>query len=261
MKSIFTNLLRIFEYRQLLFALIQLKLTMRYKNSFLGFFWSLLNPISFLLIFIFLKRNVFNFDIPNFPIFVLIGLWIWNFVHSTIIASCTSIFEYQDIVKKIPFPKMILPLATTGACMVDLILALPCIFLWMHIIHLPFLRGLLLIPVALLTLFCFTAGLACIVSIAALKFRDLQHLLEIVFRMLFFMTPIFYSESQLPNQFTWVARINPIYLFIDCFRTLIYMNSWPSLRMVSLITCMGLVTLFAGLIIFSKNESRIYYHL
>lgn len=249
------------QYRRLFMRLVRLKITSKYKGSFLGFFWSLLYPLSFLLIFVFLKSKVFRFNIPNYTIFVITGLWTWSFIHSTIIGSCTAIFEYKDMVQKIPFPKIFLPLSTAAANMAHFMLALPCLYIFMLVTNVPFCKGLILLPFVLILLFCFIAGLACVLSILAVKYRDILHLVEITMRMIFFLTPVFYSISQIPQDCQWIASMNPFHLFISCFRDIIYTNSFIPATKLAVCIALSAASLFLGVILFIKEESKIYYYL
>ena len=261
MKSILNGFRHAWNYRSLFVRFVAIKISAKYKDSALGFAWSLVNPLSFLLVFIFLKSKVFHFNIPNYAIFVLIGLWIWNFIQSSCIDSCMSIFEYSDVVKKIPFPKILHPLSTVASHLIHFILTLPCLYIYMLVIHAPFLKGMILVPFAMILMFCFTAGLACFISIIAVIFRDIRYILEVVFRIVFFLTPVFYSVSQVPDPYRRIISLNPIYFFIDCFRKLIYANELLSVSTMAwgILLCFG--SLILGAVIFIRQEQKINYYL
>jgi ABC-2 type transport system permease protein len=226
----FARAVAVWRYRELLGNLTRKELKVKYKNSVLGFAWSLLNPALYLVVYWFVFQVVLNAGIPDFAIFFLAGLLPWNFFSTALAGGTISIVGNRGLVSKVWFPREILPLASIGAAMVhfflqSLVLALTLV-LFRHAPSAEF--ALLLVP-ALLTLLVFLAALAIALSAINVYLRDTQHFLELVLLAWFWITPIVYSfemvKAQL-EQWWWLFLLNPMTDIVLVFQRAIYNRTW-----------------------------------
>ena len=190
----------LFRYRELFRNLFRRELRVKYRGSFLGVAWSLVNPLVlvgvYTLVFSVLWRA---FSIPHYPLFVLSGLLVWIFFQSTLLSASGSLLEHANLVKQVRFPRQLLPLAVVGTNLVTVGVML-AVVLPLNLALVPATRStfwaalLFMLPVVALV-----SGLAIVVASATVVFRDIEHLLATVLLPWFFLTPIFYTFDQLPR--------------------------------------------------------------
>lgn len=211
------RLREIWQYRELLRSLVRKELKVKYKDSILGFAWTLLNPTLRLGVFYFVFQIVFPNGIPLFAIFFLSGLLIWNLFSEGLAAATGSVVGNGALVKKVSFPREILPLAAVGASVVNFFLQL--IVLLVALIgfqHAPSWEFLTLIVPALLVTVMLTASLGILLSALNVQLRDIGHFLEMGLLVWFWATPIVYPASQIFQKLTdngiaeWVYFVNPL---------------------------------------------------
>ena len=215
----------IWEYRELLVNLIRKELKVKYKNSALGFVWSLLNPLLYLVVFYIVFQVILEAGISNFPIFFLAGLLPWNLFGAGLGGGTTAIVSNAGLVGKVWFPREILPLASIGAALVHfalqfLVLAGALVAFWYEPAwsYLP-----LLIP-AMITFLVFVAALAVAFSAINVYARDTQHLLELVMLAWFWLTPIIYPFRQVGSRVGNWALLNPMTSIVITFQRAIWGN-------------------------------------
>jgi ABC-2 type transport system permease protein len=226
---------QVWQYRELLVNLTRKELKVKYKDSFLGFLWSLLNPLLYLVVFSLVFAGLLRSDIPYFAIFLLSGLLVWNLFNTGLSASCGSIVMNASLVQKVWFPREILPLASIGASMVHFCLQL--IVLTMALLafqHSPSWSYLPLVFPALAVLVVWTAAIGLALSAVNVYLRDTQHLLELLLLAWFWMTAIVYPFRLIQVQLgEWakVAFINPVLIIVLTFQQAIY-NPEPGVVML-----------------------------
>lgn len=228
-RSVRQHLVDIWRYRELLRQLVRKELKVKYKNSSLGFLWSLLNPAMMVLIYYMVFAVIFKSGIPKFPIWLLSGLLVWNLFSSALAASTASITANSYLIGKIRFPREILPLASVGAGVVHFFLQgtvlTGALLIFQHGVAWSYIW---LLPFALLTLVLFTASLALFLSAINVYARDTQHLLELVLTAWFYCTPILYPYRFVSDKLVangWPSNlllINPITAVVMAFQRSIY---------------------------------------
>jgi ABC-2 type transport system permease protein len=216
----------VWRYRELLANLTRKELKVKYKNSVLGFAWSLLNPILYLVVYYVVFQVVLGTGIPYFAIFFLSGLLPWNFFSTALAGGTISIVDNRGLVSKVWFPREILPLASIGAAMVHFFLQALVLALTMVVFqYAPSPVFMLLLIPALITLVTFLAALAIALSAVNVYLRDTQHFLELVVLAWFWLTPIVYSfelvREKLDNLW-WLFLANPMTDIVLVFQRAIY---------------------------------------
>lgn len=223
----------LYRYRMLIYNLVLRDLKSRYRNSVLGFVWSLLNPLAMMVVFTVVFSVLMpNNQIDNYPIFLLCGLLPWNFFTATIMTGANSIVANGNLVKKVFFPREVLPLATVLANLVNFLLALVVLFAVLLVFRMPWSPWLFLLPVVILIQTAFSLGIVFLLSTMQVYYRDTLIVLDVVLLAWFFLTPVFYSTNILPATYTLagvelpVSRLmytlNPMASLINMYRDILY---------------------------------------
>ena len=248
------------KYRSLLKNLVVRDVKARYKNSLFGILWSLLNPLGlmvvFTILFTILGRNGGN---RQYPVFILVGIMPWQFFTGALMSGTVSIVGSTPLVKKVYFPRELLPLSSLLSNLVNFLLAFVVLVAFLFIFDLGLTVHALWVPVILLTQLIFTLGLILLLCTFTVFYRDLLLVLNVVLTAWFFLTPIFYSfdffgESAVLFGITFdparVMRwVNPMASIIDSYRTVLWGVAGSS-GAVSMNPFFLLRTLVTSLIIF-----------
>ena len=264
-----TRIRDIFRYRELLVNLVRKDLKVRYKSSFLGFLWSLLNPAMLLLVYYFVFQVLLGSGIPRFPIYLLSGLLAWNLFNVGLLTATGSVVAGAGIVNKVWFPREVLPLSSIGAALVHFflqgIVMIIALLAFRHPVGWAYLP---LLPFALADLLIFCAGLSLMASAANVYMRDMQHFAEIALLPWFFASPIVYSYDLIANKlghFAWLYLLNPVTPIVLVFQRAIYgtypnvIHPFPYLWYVRnlVLVAIGSVALAAlGLAVFRRLEGN-----
>lgn len=259
-----TWLKELYAYRELLINLVKKELKLRYRGSALGFLWSLLNPLLTMLIFTFVFANVFKLGIKNFPVFLLVGLLPWIFFSGSITASTGAILAYSHLVKKVYFPKVILPISYVAADLINFLLAELVLFCFLIFYGYNFYIYIPLLLVVIVLQVIFTLGIALILSSINVYFRDIQYIVGVLTLILFYGTPIIYSidmieKMNIMKTYPWlltIYKLNPLAAMITVYRSLLYQTQAPSLYMLGYSAVAAVVTLFIGYVVFSRLEPK-----
>jgi ABC-type polysaccharide/polyol phosphate export permease len=248
-------------YRDFLANLVLTELKLRYRDSFLGFLWTILNPLFFLLVLALVFSRILRVQVPNYTIFLLSGLTSWMMIQQTVLIATASIVNNQSFIKKIYVPKIAFPLANVLARYVDHLLLTLVLFGFMAAYRMPATWSLLILAPVILMHFCFSLGLSLLAAVIYIRVKDIQHILSILFQALFYATPILYSADQLPAGFRTVFRLNPFYYFVRCFRAPVYAASPPPLSEFLIALGLTAAALGAGLLVFHHFEKEMVFHL
>lgn len=231
--SLFARLRELWQYRELIRNLVVSDLKSRYKNSVFGFFWSLLNPLGMMLVFTLVFGVLTpNVKIEKYPLFLLCGLLPWNYFATSVTGSLYSVVGNSNLVKKVYFPRAVLPIATVLSQLVNFLLAFVVLFAALVIFQANFNSWLPLLLLVMLIQTVFTIGIALVLSTLNVFYRDTAMIMDVVMLAWFFLTPVFYSTAILPQSIT-VAGItfdpqrllyilNPMASLINMYRDLLY---------------------------------------
>ena len=215
-------------YRELLVNLIHKELKVRYKNSVLGFLWSLVNPAVTIAVFSIIFSVILPNSIPDFALFLMSGVLVFNMFQNGTSAAVGSVVANAPLVKKVWFPREILPLASVGSTFVDFLLQSTVLVVAFAIVrwHVGW-AYLPLIPLAIVVALLFTTALAIFLAAVNVKFRDVQHFLSIALMVWFWGTPIIYGYEQVAHRLsrfhlTWLPLVNPYAIVVMSFQRALY---------------------------------------
>jgi ABC-2 type transport system permease protein len=267
----------VWRYRELLGNLTRKELKIKYKNSVLGFVWSLLNPALYLVVFYIVFQVIMKNGQPNFAIYLLAGLLPWNLFSAGLAGGTGSIVSNAGLVGKVWFPREILPLASIGAALVHFFLQLLVLFGALLVFRYPpAWEYLPLLVVGLIVLLAFTAAVAVGLAAINVYLRDTQHLLELALLAWFWMTPIVYSYTLMQKVHLIGNRflLNPLADITITFQRAIYakpavkvngvmtnvvpdQSQWWYLRNLGLVFAASIVIMLVSLWIFGRLEDNI----
>jgi ABC-2 type transport system permease protein len=215
-------------YRELLVNLVRKELKVRYKNSVLGFLWSLVNPAVTIAVFSIIFSVVLPNSIPDFALFLMSGVLVFNMFQNGTSAAVGSVVANASLVKKVWFPREILPLASVGSTFVDFLLQSSVLVVAFAVVrwHVGW-AYLPLIPLAIVVALLFTTALAIWLAAVNVKFRDVQHFLSIALMVWFWGTPIIYGYEQVAHRLsrvhlTWLPLVNPYAIVVMSFQRALY---------------------------------------
>jgi lipopolysaccharide transport system permease protein len=264
----------LWQYRSLILNLVMRDLRTRYKGSALGYLWTQLAPLLTMLVFVAVFGLIMRSNIALYPVFVIVALLPWNFAAEAIIGGTRSVIDSANLVKKVYFPREVLPLVSVFSSLLNYLLSLPMMFLVMVAVQ-YFTLGRLNIsatvsylPVLLIIQTVFLAGVTLLLSALAVFFRDIVHLIGIVINFWFFLTPVFYSLDLFGNED--IARLirwlNPMASLVEFYREILYGNTvtagliptpgYPALSSVLRVAVTALAVLAVGYWYFQRNAGK-----
>lgn len=201
--------------------------TLRYKQSALGTMWSLLLPLSQLLVMIFLFQLVVPLNIEAYPAFVFSALLPWNWFSTSVVASCTLFIGNRDLVRHPNFPPARLVLVTVLSNMITYIIVLPLLFGLMVVYGRPITPALLLLPVLMLLQGLLTTGIGLMIATLNVFYRDIEHLIGVALSLLFYLVPVFYRPQSVVAHYQFVYDYNPIAVLIQSYRSIFFYGESP----------------------------------
>ncbi|MCC9076242.1 ABC transporter permease [Litorilinea aerophila] len=261
------RLAELYHYRELIRNLVISELKARYKNSVLGFIWSLLNPLGMMLVFTVVFGVLWpNGQIEKYPIFLLCGLLPWNYFAASINSSMHSIVGNGQLIKKVYFPREVLPIATVLAQLVNFLLAFLVLFAVLLVFRSQFSPWLWMLPIVILIQTCFTLGMALILSTLHVFYRDTVMVMDVVLLAWFFLTPVFYSVQQLPPSYHMLGLelnirrlayiLNPMASLVNVYRDLLYYGYRTNLDFFLRTAATALIVLVIGYWFFTRYSDR-----
>jgi lipopolysaccharide transport system permease protein len=264
---IIKQFIELIQYRELIVNLVKRELKARYKNSALGFFWSLLNPLGMMLVFTFVFTVLApNSQIRNFPIFFLCGFLPWQYFSSGVMVSMNSIVGNGNLVKKVYFPREVLPISSVLAVLVNFLLALVVLFGALIVTHTPLSPYIWLLPIVILMQTCFVLGVAFILSTLNVFYRDTMMIMDVVMQAWFFLTPVFYPIAILPSSYEILGItvnirrlmyiLNPMASYIATYRDLLYWGYRTNLDFFLRTAATSLAVLAVGYLFFLRYSRR-----
>ena len=262
------HLAELFHFKDLVRNLVVRDLKVRYKNSVLGILWSWLNPlfmmVVYTVVFTIMQPSGSRNGIPadKFPAFVLCGLLPWNFFSATLTQSVNVIIENANLVKKVYFPREILPLSVVLSNLVNFGISLMVLFPMMILLHVRFTAWMLLLPVIIFLQFCFITGVALLFSTLNVFYRDTKQVIEVAIMAWFFVTPVFYPIDILPssrevmgitlNIQRWTRILNPMASLVAAYRDVLFWGRRVGTDFLFRTAVTSIAVLIVGYLVFCK---------
>ena len=249
------------KYQPLLRELVSRDIKVRYRHSFLGMLWTVLNPLLMMIVLTIVFSNMFKMNIENFPVYVLIGQIVFNCNVDATTQGMNSIVWNASLIKKVYIPKYLFPLSNVISCLVNFGFSFIALLIVMLFTKASFYPTLLTLWIPLSYLIIFAFGLSLILCSINVFFRDMQHLYGVFTTAWMYLSAIFYSTEIVPEELLPFIEYNPLYCFISFFRQVIMEGTFPDLATNLMCFSISCVTLAIGLVVFAKLQDRFILHI
>lgn len=249
------RLAELYSYREMIFSLVRRELRGRYKGSVLGFLWTFVNPLLQLCVYTLVFSVILKSNIDKFYLFLFVGLIPWIFFSSSLTGGAGSILASKDMVKKIYFPREILPIAYVTSAFVNMLFCFIVIFAVVLVsgVHIS-IKGLLCLPIIMLVEYILALGGALLTSGLTVYFRDLEYILGIITMAWMYLTPIMYSVDIVPERLRPLFNLNPMTPIIVAYRDILYYGRVPELGTLLHGLILGIIILVVGFWSFGKLQ-------
>ncbi len=246
----------LYNYREFLKTSIKKEFRGKYKKSFLGVLWSFLNPLFQLLIYALVFPFILKSEVDNYIVFLIVALMPWNFFNMTILQSAASIVTNGGIIKKVYFPREILPISTATSNLLNFLITGIIVFAALLISGVGIGPSIIVLPIIVLIQYILQLGLAFIFSSITVYVRDVEYLLNVFMMLMFYLCPIVYSANMIPSKLLPLFKLNPMFHIIGYYRSILYYKEFPNMLNVFLlfIACVGIM--IVGYLIFRKCKKR-----
>lgn len=251
----------IVRHRELLRNLVLRDIKIRYKRSFLGFLWVMLNPTLTMLVLSVVFAGLFNASLREFTPYVLSGLVLWLFFAQSTSVALKAFVGNGTLITTVALPKAVFPLASVLSALVNLMLSSVPLFGLLLVLGVPLTHYVILLPVAILEVFVFACGVALTLSTVTVFFQDMTYIYEVLLVAWMYLTPIFYPLSIIPARFYWLISLNPMVPYLRAFRACIYLDSSSLGQDLWYGFLWAVVALAVGWALYYRYKDRIVYHL
>lgn len=244
----------VIQHRNLIRQLVIRDLKLRYERSVLGFFWSLLNPLIMIGVYTFFFSHVVRLGIDRFSVFLVAVLLPWNFVSRCMLSIAPLVYQNGYLLNRAAFPAESLILGGLLSSFVEFCLEMLILTVVLIVVGAPLFPGLLALPVAMAVLLVFSAGLALLFAVAYVYYRDTQYILGILTTVWFYMSPVFYPVSSVPERFQAVYKLNPMVHIAGVFRDALYVGRLPDVIHLGLVTAIATGCFALGWAFFNRHK-------
>ena len=244
----------LYQYRELLKSNVKKEIRGKYKGSFLGIIWSFVNPLLTVLVYAIIFPYILKQDQPNYLIFLIVAIIPWNFFTTVLNQGSTTVLVNGNIIKKVYFPREILPISIVVSGLVNFLISCIIILLFVLFGGLGFSIYLLYLPIIILIQFMMSLGFVFVLSAINEYVRDVEYIVNFVLTLLFYATPILYDASLIPARLQWILNLNPMKHLIEAYRAIFYYQQSPNLVGLLSLLCIGFGVMILGYVIFKALE-------
>ncbi len=241
--------------RDLLFNLTRAELSARYRTAALGLIWFLLTPLILMVVLTIVFAFVIDLGIPSYPVFVLAGLLPYTFIQVGLLNATTSVTRASGLVKRAQIPRIYLPLAAVGANLINYVFSLLLLVPLMLVLGVPLTSGLLLLPLTILLAVVAVTGAGLLTAGLNVAHRDIELMLAAGTRVFFYLSPVMYPLSFVPQEWRAIYLLNPIAGVIEIQRSLLMTGTLPSLDVIAMTVAVSGALLAIGLFVFARRQA------
>lgn len=258
MKKFIVRLQGFIKYRDLMGQLVIRDLKLKYRRSILGYLWSVLNPLFIMTIMAIVFSQMFHrADIPNYPVYLMSGQVLFNFMNISTHQSLSAIVGNGALIKKTYLPKYVFVISKVTSGLVDCFFSFGALLIVMLFTHGRFSLYLLMFPFVLIQLYIFVLGLSMFLAASNVFFRDIQYIYNAITTAWLYLTPMFYPVEFLPDWLHWaVVHLNPMYAYVTQLRCLTLYGMLPYKSMVIYGCADALLILLIGTWFFSRKQDK-----
>jgi len=243
----------LYRFRYMFYSLVRKSLFGKYKNSALGFLWNFITPAISILLFYIVFESFMGRDIPHYWAYLCIGMFPFAFMSNNLIGGVSNITSNGGMIKKMYFPREILPLSQVAYTFIVFLIAYSIVAVLMLITGFPLSsKGLPALPFIILTMFAFSFGTILLTSAISVYSRDFEYLITALARILFWVTPIFYTTDSLTGVLSTIVWLNPLTYYVEGLRDIVYIGIMPETELLIMCTIISAVMLAIGAYVFER---------
>lgn len=247
---------KIRQFIDLLFVLVEKELRARYKNTYFGFLWVIINPIIQMLVIGFVFKFFIKQPIEYYYYFLFIGLLVWNFFSLSLTKATPAIVYERNLIKKAKFPRATIPLSIVLTNFLHLLAGLVIFTVPVFFLHTVSLMGIFYIFIALVLLMFFTIGICLLTSALNVRFRDINFFVQAFLIIWFYLNPIVYTLSMVPYKYYWLWRLNPFTSILQFLQHGFLGKPLPGIAMVSVNSLIIVAIFILGIRVFEKESKN-----
>ena len=252
-----TRLRSFAQYKDLLIQLVQKDIKLKYRRSFLGYLWSVLNPLLIMTIMVIVFQHMFRFSIENYPAYVITGQVCFNFLSEATNQAISSITGNAALLKKTYVPKYIFTFAKVTSSCVNLLFSLGALMIVFIVCRIQISIYMLLLPFVLLQLYVFCLGIGLLLAAVNVYFRDIQYIYGAFLTAWMYLTPLFYPMDQLPATVQWfIKHFNPLYFYVGQFRDVMIYQHFPGAAIMTAGIVSAIAAMLIGTSVFLKVKDN-----
>lgn len=251
------GLQELWNYRELAYFFVWRDIKIRYKQTVIGVLWAIFQPLMAMIIFtiFFGKFAKMPSDNIPYPVFVYVGLLLWNYFSSGLSHASESMVSNANIIQKTYFPRLIIPISSSLTGLVDFLIASCLLIAFMFFYHFrPNIEIIIYLPVLILTVFLSSVGLGCFFASVNVKYRDVRYAMPFFIQIMMFLTPVIYPISLLGNKYRWLLLLNPMSGVIETARAVIFGGRAVDYNMLFISIMVSAVLFISGVVYFRKTE-------
>ena len=241
-------------YREFLKSNVKKDIRGKYKGSFLGVLWSFINPLLSVLVYAIVFPYIMRIKVENYLIYLITGIIPWTFFTSSINMGLISVLSNADIIKKVYFPRIILPISTVTSCLVNFLISCLIIVLFCLGSGLGISFQILWLPLIALIQYVMLLGFTFILSAIEMYMRDIEHIVNFILSMAFYVTPILYTPDIFPEKLAWVLKVNPMAYLVNAYRSIFFYQKMPDLMGLGVVSIFSVFLFMIGYLIFEKLQ-------
>jgi ABC-type polysaccharide/polyol phosphate export permease len=251
------------DYLYLIQNLVMKDFRIRYRNMSLGVLWSLLNPLVMMGVMTFVWTRIFKSEIPHFPLFVLCGMVPYNFFTIAWSGGTTSIVDSAGLIKRLPVPREVVPVATVLSCSIHLLVQLALLLAIAIGSHVPMNRYWFWLPVVWGLEIVFVSGISMLTSAANVFVRDTRYLVESTNLVMLWLVPVFYDFSYIPQKYKDIYQVNPLATLVIVMRRIVYEGTPPNgdTNTMWKLVLASFTVFLVGLFVFRRMKPMFYEHI
>lgn len=257
MKKTLARLQGLYKFKDLVKQLVVKDIKLKYRRSFLGYVWSVLNPLMVMVVMYLVFSKMFRFNIENYSAYLIIGQTLFTFMNEATNQAIGSITGNGSLLKKVYVPKYVFTLSKVTSSLVNLLFSLVALVIVFVFTRVHFSFYMLLIPVILIEVYIFSLGLGLFLAQGSVFFRDIQYIYSVVITAWMYLTPIFYPMEQLPDEMQVAIKVcNPMYHYINQFRMVALSHTMPHWQSILYGFALAFFFLFIGTKLFLKSQDK-----
>lgn len=247
----------LYQYREFLYTNVKKDIRGKYKASFLGVLWSFINPLLQVVVYAIVFPYIMRSQIDNYLVFLICGIIPWTWFTTSLMGGTTSITNNSNLIKKVYFPREILPISVVTSGMVNFFISCLIIMLFAIFGGLGISWHIVFVPLVAIVQYLVQLGFVFILSAFNVYVKDVEYMVSFLLNLVFYATPILYTADMFAgSKFAWIFKVNPMAYIVDSYRRIFYAHMLPNFKQLGVLFLCSLLLVFIGYSIFKKLEKR-----